>query len=199
MHLKGERATGTDDLFDRLVRRENLSVDMESRKQRSSKDMRGFNKVVLMGNLTRDPELRSTPNGQQVAGFSLAINRTWKNAQGEQQEAVDYIDCNAWGKPGEIITQYMRKGSAILISGRLQQRSWEQEGQKRSKVEVVVEDFNFVGGNDGGGSAPASGSSSSSSDSSSTSSGAKSTSKKKDEPKVEDSGNEPINLDDIPF
>lgn len=93
----------------------------------------------------------------------------------------------------------MRKGSAILISGRLQQRSWEQEGQKRSKVEVVVEDFNFVGGNDGGGSAPASGSSSSSSDSSSTSSGAKSTSKKKDEPKVEDSGNEPINLDDIPF
>ena len=109
---------------------------------------RGFNKVVLMGNLTRDPELRSTPNGQQVAGFSLAVNRTWRNADGEQQEAVDYIDCNAWGKAGEIISQYMQKGRAILGSGRLQQRSWEQDGQKRSKVEVVVEDFNFVGGGD---------------------------------------------------
>lgn len=152
---------------------------------------RGFNKVVLMGNLTRDPELRSTPSGQQVASFSLAINRTWKNASGEQQEAVDYIDCNAWGKPAEIITQYMHKGSAILISGRLQQRSWEQEGQKRSKVEVVVEDFNFVGGNDGGGV-----SATSSSETSAPTPAKKET--KKDEP-VDDFGNEPINLDDIPF
>ena len=151
---------------------------------------RGFNKVVLMGNLTRDPELKSIPSGQQVASFSLAVNRTWKNASGEQQEAVDYIDCNAWGKPAEIITQYMSKGSAILVSGRLQQRSWEQEGQKRSKVEVVVEDFNFVGGNsgDGGGS-----------------SAPRPSSPKKEEPapKKESSGdslgNEPINLDDIPF
>ena len=106
--------------------------------------MRGFNKVVLMGNLTRDPELRAIPSGQNVCSFSLAVNRTWKNASGEQQEAVDYIDCNIWGKPAEIINQYMKKGSGILVSGRLQQRSWEQEGQKRSKVEVVVEDFNFV-------------------------------------------------------
>ena len=151
---------------------------------------RGFNKVILMGNLTRDPELRSTPSGQQVASFSLAVNRSWKNANGEQQEAVDYIDCNAWGKPGEIITQYMTKGSAILVSGRLQQRSWEQDGQKRSKVEVVVEDFNFTGGgNDGGGGsrpAPAGNASNTSAP-------------KKDAPKVEDAGNEPINLDDIPF
>lgn len=152
--------------------------------------MRGFNKVVLMGNLTRDPELRTTPTGQNVASFSLAVNRSWKNAQGEQQEAVDYIDCNIWGKPAEIITQYMKKGSGILVSGRLQQRSWEQEGQKRSKVEVVVEDFNFVGGNDGGG-ALSGGSSSSSSSASSA---------KKNEPAVvEDIGDEPINLDDIPF
>ncbi|MCA9323661.1 single-stranded DNA-binding protein [Candidatus Saccharibacteria bacterium] len=149
--------------------------------------MRGFNKVVLMGNLTRDPELRTTPSGQNVCSFSLAVNRSWKNAQGEQQEAVDYIDCNIWGKPAEIINQYMKKGSGILVSGRLQQRSWEQEGQKRSKVEVVVEDFNFVGGGsgDGGGS--------SSSSSSSTSS------PKKSDPVVEDIGDEPINLDDIPF
>jgi single-strand DNA-binding protein len=152
--------------------------------------MRGFNKVVLMGNLTRDPELRTTPNGQTVASFSLAVNRTWKNAQGEQQEAVDYIDCNIWGKPAEIINQYMRKGSGILVSGRLQQRSWEQEGQKRSKVEVVVEDFNFVGGSNDSGAG-----STQSSSSSSTSS--KSASKK--ETTVEDIGDEPINLDDIPF
>jgi single-strand DNA-binding protein len=155
---------------------------------------RGFNKVVLMGNLTRDPELRSIPSGQNVASFSLAVNRTWKNASGEQQEAVDYIDCNIWGKPAEIITQYMKKGSAILVSGRLQQRTWEQEGQKRSKVEVVVEDFNFVGGGsgDGGGSG-----SYSAPKEDSSSSAPKST--KKEESSSDDLGNEPINLDDIPF
>ncbi len=154
--------------------------------------MRGFNKVVLMGNLTRDPELRTTPNGSTVCSFSLAVNRSWKNAQGEQQEAVDYIDCNVWGKPAEIIDQYMNKGSGILVSGRLQQRSWEQEGQKRSKVEVVVEDFNFVGGGgDGGGNRSSSGQSSSSSDSSSASA--------KKPAKSEEADDEPINLDDIPF
>lgn len=154
--------------------------------------MRGFNKVVLMGNLTRDPELRTTPTGQTVCSFSLAINRTWKNQNGEQQEAVDYIDCTIWGKPAEIINQYMKKGSGILVSGRLQQRSWEQEGQKRSKVEVLVEDFNFVGGaGDGGGS-------SSYTQAQSTSNSAPA-SKKKDDAVVEDIGDEPINLDDIPF
>lgn len=152
--------------------------------------MRGFNKVVLMGNLTRDPELRSTPSGQQVASFSLAVNRTWKNASGEQQEAVDYIDCNVWGKPGEIINQYMTKGSGILVSGRLQQRSWEQDGQKRSKVEVVVEDFNFVGGQGQGGG----GGFTQSGGSSNTSSAPTTNTKNSDS-----SGDDPINLDDIPF
>lgn len=157
---------------------------------------RGFNKVILMGNLTRDPELRATPSGQQVASFSLAVNRTWKNADGEQQEAVDYIDCNAWGKPGEIITQYMKKGSAILVSGRLQQRSWEQEGQKRNKVEIVVEDFNFVGGGND------SGSNSSYQEATPTTNSAPvstKSGKKESTDKNEDVGNEPINLDDIPF
>ena len=154
--------------------------------------VKGFNKVTLLGNLTRDPELRTTPNGQNVASFSLAVNRSWKNASGETQEAVDYIDCNAWGKAGEIITQYMQKGRPILVSGRLQQRSWEQEGQKRSKVEVVVEDFNFIGGNDGGGSNTPSGSSSSAP--------AAKAAPKKAEKKSDDAGDdEPINLDDIPF
>ena len=157
---------------------------------------RGFNKVVLMGNLTRDPELRNTPSGQSVASFSLAVNRSWKNAQGETQEAVDYIDCNAWGKAGEIITQYMQKGGAILVSGRLQQRSWEQDGQKRSKVEVVVEDFNFVGGGSGAGGGSYDGGSSGSGSSSNT---ASKTTKKKDDVVIEDIGDEPINLDDIPF
>ena len=157
---------------------------------------KGFNKVVLMGNLTRDPELRTTPSGQSVAGFSLAVNRTWRNADGEQQEAVDYIDCNAWGKAGEIISQYMQKGRPILVSGRLQQRSWEQDGQKRSKVEVVVEDFNFIGGGDGGsGGAPSRSSSSNSSSSSSSSASAK----KKDDVVVEDIDDEPVDLSDIPF
>lgn len=156
--------------------------------------MRGFNKVVLMGNLTRDPELRATPTGQNVASFSLAVNRSWKNAAGEQQEAVDYIDCNIWGKPAEIITQYMKKGSGILVSGRLQQRSWEQEGQKRSKVEVVVEDFNFIGGGNADGAT--SGSYSAPKD---TSDSVAPKSAKKDESSTDDFGNEPINLDDIPF
>ena len=147
-----------------------------------------------MGNLTRDPELRSTPNGQSVASFSLAVNRSWKNAQGETQEAVDYIDCNAWGKAGEIISQYMQKGGAILVSGRLQQRSWEQEGQKRSKVEVIVEDFNFVGGGAGAGNGGYDGGNSAPGGNSSSSKG-----KKKDDVVIEDIGDEPINLDDIPF
>lgn len=152
---------------------------------------KGFNKVVLMGNLTRDPELRTTPNGQNVCSFSLAINRTWRNANGETQEAVDYIDCNAWGKAGEIIEKYTQKGRALLVSGRLQHRTWEQDGQKRSKVEVVVEDFNFI--NDGGGSSDRSSSSSSSSSSS------KSNKDSDSSVTAEDIDDEPVDLSDIPF
>jgi single-strand DNA-binding protein len=154
---------------------------------------RGFNKVILLGNLTRDPELRTTPTGQTVCGFSLAINRTWRNAEGEQQEAVDYIDCNAWGKAAEIINQYMQKGRALLVSGRLQQRSWEQDGQKRSKVEVVVEDFNFVGGQGDG--APAGASAAPAK----KSAPAKKKSDADDEVVIEDIDDEPVDLSDIPF
>lgn len=103
--------------------------------------MKGFNLVTLMGNLVRDPELRNTPNGQAVCSFTLAVNSKFG-----EKETVDYIDCNAWGKSGEIIAQYQKKGSPILVSGRLQQRTWEQDGQKRSKIDVVVNEFNFVGG-----------------------------------------------------
>ena len=106
---------------------------------------RSFNQVTLMGNLTRDPELRSTPNGQSVCSFSLALNRSYKNASsGEWVEATDYVDIVAWGPLGERVAQYLSKGRPALVSGRLQSRNWEQEGQKRSKVEVVANDVTFL-------------------------------------------------------
>ncbi len=157
---------------------------------------KGFNKVILMGNLTRDPETRQTPNGQSVTNFALAVNRTWKGQDGSTQEQVSFIDCVAWGRTGEVIAQYMQKGRPILVSGRLDQRSWDQDGQKRSKVEVIVEDFNFVGGgNDGGGFSGGS-SSSSAADSSASSS---SSSKKNDDVVIEDIDDKPIDLSEIPF
>ncbi len=149
---------------------------------------RSFNQVTLMGNLTRDPELRQTPNGQSVCSFSLALNRSYKGSDGNWQEATDYIDVVAWGPLGERVSQYLTKGRPALISGRLQSRSWEQDGQKRSKVEVVAQDVTFLGGrgeggdNGGGSSAPA-----------------PSKASKKDDVVIEDIGDEPINLDDIPF
>lgn len=161
---------------------------------------KGFNKVILMGNLTRDPETRATPSGQSVTNFSLAVNRSWKGADGSQQEAVSYIDCVAWGKPGEIIAQYLGKGRAVLVSGRLDQRSWEDKetGGKRSKVEVVVEDFNFVG--DGQGSGASGGSNGGGySQSSSSNSSSSSSPKKMDESQADDINDKPIDLSEIPF
>ena len=108
--------------------------------------MRGFSKAIIVGNLTRDPELRSTPNGASVCSFSVAVNRTFRDSNGEQKEDVSFIDCSAWGKLGEMISQYAKKGTGVLVSGRLSQRSWEdKEGNKRSRVEIVAEDFNFTG------------------------------------------------------
>ncbi len=155
---------------------------------------RSFNQVTLMGNLTRDPELRTTPNGQSVCSFSLALNRSYKGGDGEWQEVTDYVDIVAWGPLGERIAQYLSKGRPALVSGRLQSRSWEQDGQKRSKVEVVAGDVTFLGGPGGGGSP--------SSDDGSSDEPAPSKSTKKSQKEdvvVEDIGDEPINLDDIPF
>ena len=121
--------------------------------------MRGFSKAIITGNLTRDPELRSTGSGTNVCSFSVAVNRVYRDTNGENKEDVSYIDCSAWGKLGEMISQYAKKGSGVLVSGRLNQRSWEDKsGNKRSNTEIVVEDFNFLGGANGGngGSAPAS-------------------------------------------
>jgi single-strand DNA-binding protein len=115
--------------------------------------MKGFSKAILAGNLTRDPETRTTPSGTSVTGFTIAVNRSYKDGQGQNREQTSFIDCSAWGKAGEIIAQYTKKGSALLVSGRMDQRSWEDKDtkQKRSKVEVVVEDFSFLGGGDRGG------------------------------------------------
>lgn len=153
---------------------------------------RSFNQVILMGNLTRDPELRQIPSGQSVCGFSLALNRSYKGSDGEWQEATDFIDIVAWGPLGERVAQYLSKGRPCLVNGRLQSRSWEQDGQKRSKVEVVAQDVTFLGGPGGGNN---NGGDYDQTPKPSTSS--KNT--KKDDVVVDDIGDEPINLDDIPF
>lgn len=150
---------------------------------------RSVNQVIIMGNLTRDPELRQTPSGQNVVSFSMALNRSYKDQSGEWQEATDYIDVVAWGPLAERIAQYLTKGRRALVQGRLQSRSWEQEGQKRSKVEVLASDVTFLdsrGEGEGAGAGSFSGGSSSSSS-------------KKDDVVIEDIGDEPVNLDDIPF
>jgi len=154
---------------------------------------KGFNKVILMGNLTRDPETRTTASGQSVTNFSLAVNRSWKSADGTQQEQVSYINCVAWAKTGEVIAQYLSKGSPVLVSGRLEQRSWDdkESGQKRSAVDVIVEDFNFVGG----GGRSGGGDDSSDSDDG----GRKAKTKKSDDVVIEDIDDKPIDLSEIPF
>jgi len=104
--------------------------------------MRDLNKVMLIGNLTRDPELRSTNSGQTVASFAVATNRSWNDAQGTRQDAVEYIDIVAWGKLAEIVGQIYRKGRRTYIEGRLQTRSWDaQDGTKRYKTEVIASDL----------------------------------------------------------
>ncbi len=115
--------------------------------------MRGFSKAIIAGNITRDPEMRTTGSGSQVCSFAIAVNRSFKDSSGNQQDQVSYLDCVAWGKSAEIICQYVHKGSALLVSGRLEQRSWEDKnsGQKRSRTEIVVEDFSFIGNNGNGG------------------------------------------------
>ena len=112
--------------------------------------MSSFNKVIILGNLTRDPELRSTQSGQQIAKFGMAINRKFASG-GEKREETCFVDLTAWGKQAEILHQYTKKGSALLVEGRLSFSTWEgKDGKKRSKLEVVVENFQFIGARDDG-------------------------------------------------
>lgn len=108
--------------------------------------MANFNKVILLGNLTRDVELRHTQSGQALAKFGMAINRKWSQ-NGEQKESTCFVDLTAWGRQAEVLQQYVKKGSQLFVEGRLEYSTWETpEGGKRNKLEVVVENFQFVGG-----------------------------------------------------
>jgi len=108
--------------------------------------MANFNKVILIGNLTRDPELRYTPKGTAIAKIGLAINRTWKTETGETKEEVTFVDIDAFGRQAETLGQYMKKGRPIMIEGRLKLDTWDdkQTNQKRSRLGVVMETFQFL-------------------------------------------------------
>jgi single-strand DNA-binding protein len=115
--------------------------------------MSSFNRVILMGNLTRDPQLKYLPSNTAVCEFGLAVNHRWRDKDGNQREEVCFVDVSAFGRQGETINQYMTKGRPILIEGRLKYDTWTaQDGTKRSKHNVIVENFTFVGSRtDGGG------------------------------------------------
>ena len=115
--------------------------------------MASFNKVILMGNLTRDPEMRMTPGGLAICRFSIATNRKFKDKDGSEREEVSYFDVDSFGKQAEVVAKFFTKGKPILIEGRLKQDRWDDKTtkEKRTKVLIVLEGFSFVGGRDGGG------------------------------------------------
>lgn len=148
---------------------------------------KSFNQAIVMGNLTRDPELRTTPGGQQVASFAVATNRTWMDGSGERKEAVEYHEIVAWGKLGELAAQYLAKGRKVMVVGRLQTQSWEKDGVKRQRTEIVANDVNFLDGPGGGQTATAN-------------NAGPATNSKSDDVVIQDlDGTGNINLDDIPF
>jgi single-strand DNA-binding protein len=163
---------------------------------------KSFNQAIVMGNLTRDPELRTTPSGQSVASFAVATNRSWVDGSGERKEAVEYHEIVAWGKLGELTNQYLAKGRKVMVVGRLQTQSWEKDGVKRQRTEIVASDINFLdrpGEGSGGGDYAAS-------EPTETKPAATAPSESDDKPKpkkdvvIEDlKDDEPVNLDEIPF
>ena len=111
-----------------------------------------LNKVFIIGNLTRDPELKTLPSGSSVANFGIATNRVWRNQQGEKQEEVQFHNIVVFGKQADTVSQYLKKGSSVLVEGRLQTRNWEaQDGTKRTKTEIVAERVQFGPRRSGGG------------------------------------------------
>lgn len=114
--------------------------------------MANLNKVMLIGRLTRDPESRSLKSGSSVVSFGMAVNRTYtKQESGERVEETCFLDLEAWGRQGETIARYMKKGSQIYVEGRLKLDTWEKDGQKQSKLRIVVENFQFLDSRGGGG------------------------------------------------
>jgi single-strand DNA-binding protein len=114
--------------------------------------MANYNRVILAGNITRDPELRYTGSGQAVARIGLAVNRKFKTREGEQRDETAFVDCTAWARQAEVICEYVKKGDPILIEGRLRYHTWDdrETGAKRSKLEVVIENFQFLSRGPGG-------------------------------------------------
>ena len=118
--------------------------------------MASFNKVILLGNLTRDPEMKMTPSGQPICKFGLAVNRTYTGQDGQKKEEVTFVDVDAFGKQAETIGKYVTKGRQLFVEGRLKLDSWEKNGEKRSRLSVVLESFQFMdGGKDKESAAPA--------------------------------------------
>ncbi len=113
--------------------------------------MPNYNKVILAGNLTRDPQLSYTPTQTPVVDFGMAINRTWRGQDGQKNEETCFVDCRAFGRQAETINQYLSKGRPVLVEGRLHFSSWEKDGRKHSKLRVTVENFQFLGSAGGGG------------------------------------------------
>jgi single-strand DNA-binding protein len=153
-----------------------------------------LNKVQIIGNLTRDPELKSLPSGIKVASFSLATNRTWKDADGQRKDASEYHNIVAFAKPAELISQYCKKGNSLYVEGRLQTRSWDDQatGQKKYRTEIIVENFQF---------GPKSSGTASASFEPSAPGGrpAKPTAKKEEEVDTIEYPDDDINPEDIPF
>ena len=144
--------------------------------------MVNYNKVMLMGNLTRDVELKYTPNNQAVANIGLAVNRRFRTRDGEDREETTFVDCEAWGRVAEVMNQYLSKGRPVFVEGRLKLDQWQdKDGNNRSKMRVVVENFQFLDSRGGGGN--------SSGDSGNQAKAAASSG----------SGHQPIDEDDIPF
>lgn len=150
-----------------------------------------LNKAMIYGNLTRDPEMKALPSGMQVCSFSVATNRTYNDRDGKRQEAVEYHNVTSFGKQAEVIAKYLTKGSPVYVEGRLQTSSWEKDGVKQYRTEIVVDKFEF-GPKNGGGNG---GSSASSNGSAQASTGGNNNSA----PVLPEYPTEDINPEDIPF
>lgn len=149
-----------------------------------------INKAMIYGNLTRDPELKALPSGMQVCSFSVATNRTYNDRDGKRQESTDYHNIVSFGKQGEVIAKYLTKGSGIYVEGRIQTRSWDKDGVKQYRTEIIADRFEF-GPKTGGGGAPAGNQGGNDSVAQNQNSGSA--------PVLPDYPTEEINPEDIPF
>ena len=150
-----------------------------------------LNKAMIYGNLTRDPEMKALPSGMQVCSFSVATNRSYNDRDGKRQEAVEYHNVTSFGKQAEVIAKYLTKGSGVYVEGRLQTNSWEKDGVKQYRTEIVVDKFEF-GPKSGGGGAP-------SATSTPRAAGGSSNDSRGGAPVLPEYPSEDINPEDIPF